>query len=566
MASGTKKAVGSVLNRLPGVVYSRPEDVAQWISNGSWFDMTVGDALHIQAQRQPNSPAFISDERLLSFAELDIESDRVGAALLSLGLLPGDRVVVQLGTTIETVITVTGLYKAGLIPVCAIPQYREIEIRQLITLSGARAHIVQCDFSSFDLAAFADRMKGEHSTIEHVCILRGSRPEIGADLIALASAISPKDARAYLVDLPIGSGDVLSFQLSGGTTGIPKIIPRFHGEYLAHTVAGMRQFGFGCEDRMIWPLPLLHNAGQVYAMIPPLVLGSSTVILPKLDIRQLLATIERHQVTHAISIGPVGGQILNYKDLADHNLKSLRMFATMSGARTLEQHLGVPCVNLYGITEGLLLGSAPESAAAIRHESNGFSGIPDDVIRLVDPVTGSEAAPGQDGELIFRGPSSLKGYYGAPDATAEVLDSDGFFKSGDIMRHVEVKGQIGYHFRGRTRDNVNRGGEKIGCEEVETLVARHPDVAEARLVAMPDPIFGEKGCIFIIPRPGAEAPGVSALAGFLVAQGLAKFKCPERVERIDIFPVTRVGKLDRMALRKRIRELLEAESSAHRGN
>lgn len=554
-----EEASGLVRNRLEGVVYARPEDVIRWIASGAWYDLTVGDAVRAQARKRPNEVAFISDERTLTFAELDIESDQVGAALLNMGLYPGDRVVVQLGTTIETVITVTGLYKTGIIPVCAIPQYREIEIRQLITLSGARAHLVQGDFGSFDLVAFAGQMKSEHPSIEHVCILRGSKRDMAIDLMALASEISPATARACLEGLPIGSADVLSFQLSGGTTGIPKIIPRFHGEYLAHTVGGMRAFGFGEGDRMIWPLPLLHNAGQVYAMIPPLILGSSTVILPRLDIGQMFELIERHQVTHAISIGPVGAQILNYKDLQRHDLASLRMFATMSGARSLEQHLGVPSVNLYGITEGLLLGSSPEAPDTIRHESNGFSGVPDDEIKLVDPETGYEVAPGKDGELAFRGPSSLKGYFGAPEATAEVMDGEGFFRSGDIMRRVALSGQTGFSFQGRTRDNVNRGGEKIGCEEVESIVARHPHVAEARLVAMPDPIYGEKACIFIIPRPGAEIPTVASLGAFLVAQGLAKFKCPERVEPIDVFPVTRVGKLDRVALRSRIREIVARE-------
>ena len=555
---------GAVRNRLDGVVYAAPEAVEDWIEKGAWLDATVGDVLRRRAELSPDAAAFIGAERTVTFRELDEESERLGAGLLDLGFAPGDRIVVQIGTTIETVIAVCALYKSGLVPVCAIPQYREIEIGQLIALSGARGHLVQADFGSFDLPAFAGRMRSQHPQIAHVLTLRGARPEVGPDLADVAARLSFADARARLATVPLGSGDVLSFQLSGGTTGVPKIIPRFHGEYLAHSLGGMRQYGFRPVDRMIWPLPLLHNAGQLYAMIPPLVMGSSSVILPNLDIPTLFDMIERHSVTHAISIGPIAAQILNYHDLHKHDLTSLRLFATMSGSQTLEGHLGVPCVNFYGITEGLLLGSRPGDPDLIRYGSNGASGVASDEIRLVDPETGKPVAPGKDGELAFRGASSLKGYYGAPAATAEVLGEDGFFRSGDIVRPIEADGRIGYCFQGRTRDNINRGGEKISCEEVEAIVARHPDVAEARLVAMPDPIYGEKGCMFVIPRPGAEALSVAALSHFLVEQGLAKFKCPERVEPIDAFPVTRVGKLDRVALRTRIRERLEIEASAAR--
>lgn len=552
----TEDATTRVKNRLEGVAYASPEAIQNWIDKGGWYDQTVGDALRAQSQTQPEALAFISDERCVSFATLDIESDKIAAALLEMGLCPGDRVILQLGTTIETVLTLTGMYKAGLIPVCAIPQYREIEIRQLIALSGARAHFVQADFGSFDLVAFAARMQKEHPQITHIGVVRGAGVGQAVDLMALAAGFTWPQAQAKLANIAVGSGDVLSFQLSGGTTGVPKIIPRFHGEYLAHTAGGMRAFGFQAGDRMIWPLPLLHNAGQVYAMIPPLVLGSSTVILPRLDIRQFFEMVERYKVTHAISIGPVGAQILNYKALQTHDLRSLRLFASMSSAQSLERHLGIACVNLFGITEGLLLGCTADMPELLRHGSNGLSGTKADEIKLIDPATGREAGPEEDGELIFRGPSSLRAYYGAPTASAEVVDAEGFFHSGDIMRRVDAAGLTGFRFQGRTRDNVNRGGEKIGCEEVEAIVARHPDVAEARLVAMPDPVYGEKACIFIIPRPGAQIPDVANLGAFLVAQGLAKFKCPERVEEIDIFPVTRVGKLDRLALRARIRHLI----------
>ena len=128
-----------------------------------------------------------------------------------------------------------------------------------------------------------------------------------------------------------------------------------------------------------------------------------------------------------------------------------------------------------------------------------------------------------------------------------------------MTAHV-VDGITCYAFEGRLRDNINRGGEKIGCEEVEGFVSQHPAVADAKLVAMPDPFYGEKGCVFIVARPGMDVPDVKTLASFLSSKGLAKYKCPERIEVVESFPLTRVGKLDKPALKQRIVQQLQDEA------
>ena len=169
------------------------------------------------------------------------------------------------------------------------------------------------------------------------------------------------------------------------------------------------------------------------------------------------------------------------------------------------------------------------------------------------------------GELCFRGPATLPGFFDAPEANATAFTSDGFYRSGDMMTARVVDGQTCYTFEGRLRDNINRGGEKIGCEEVEAQVGAHPAVAEAKLVAMPDPYYGEKGCVFVILRPGHAAPTVRELADFLAGRGLAKYKCPERIEQIEAFPVTKVGKLDKAALRRTVADLLNQEAAQAEG-
>lgn len=555
--------MSGIFHRIDGVTYCPPDLAQRYFASNAWVDTTLGDALRATARRVPDRPAYLSDDASLTFAQLDERSERLGAALLTLDLRPGDRAIFQMGTTVDTVVALMGAYKAGVVPVCAVPQYREVEIGQLAAQSEARGYFVQADFSSFDLVAFARQMMARYPSIEHLLVARtgeAGNAQGGHDIDALIDAMSLERARELLASIRIGSEDVLSFQLSGGTTGVPKIIPRFHAEYVGHSLAWMRHIGMTEHSRMIWSLPLLHNAGQLYVLASTVATGMTTVLMPRVDIARMLTLIEMHGVTHGLSIGPVAPQMIAYKDVARHDLSSLQLFGTMSRADSLEEHLGVPCFNLYGTTEGLLMGAGAHLPPTVRHHTQGLSGCADDEIVVLFPGTDMPVDDGTPGELCFRGPSSLRGYYKAPEATAQTLTADGFVRTGDMVTRKRIDGVDCFAFEGRLRDNINRGGEKIGCEEVEAFVSHHPAVADAKLVAMPDPLYGEKGCVYLILRPGHSAPSVAELGAFLVGHGLAKFKCPERIEVVDEFPVTRVGKVDKASLRAAIASRLAAET------
>ncbi|SAL80086.1 AMP-dependent synthetase and ligase [Caballeronia arvi] len=551
-----------IFHPIDGVIYCPPELAQRYLASGAWTDTTLGDALRATAARVPERPAYISDEATITFAELDARSERLGAALLETGLVPGDRALFQMGTTVDTAVALMGAYKAGVVPVCAVPQYREVEIGQLAAQSEPRGYFVQADFSAFDLVGFARQMFGRIASLEHLIVARGAGGEGHRTIDALIESMPLARARAMLADIRIGSEDVLSFQLSGGTTGVPKIIPRFHAEYIGHALDWMRHIGMSEASRMIWSLPLLHNAGQLYALVSTVAAGTTTVLMPRVDIARMLELIETHRVTHGLSIGPVAPQMIAYQEIARHDLSSLQLFGTMSRADSLEAHLGVPCFNLYGTTEGLLLGAGPAHDVQLRHFTQGLSGSAADEIRVLVPGTDEPVPDGEAGELCFRGPSSLRGYFRAPEASAQTLTSDGFVRTGDMVTQRLIDGVRCYAFEGRLRDNINRGGEKIGCEEVEAYVSHHPAVADAKLVAMPDALYGEKACVYLILRADHAAPTVRQLADFLIGQGLAKFKCPERIEIVDEFPVTRVGKVDKAALRHDVATRLAHEHAA----
>ena len=285
--------------------------------------------------------------------------------------------------------------------------------------------------------------------------------------------------------------------------------------------------------------------------MPSLLGRRKLVIQSRFELDAFLRAIEQHRVTYTGSIGPIAPRIVECPNIEAYDLSSLRLLFTIARAEAVEQKTGIESHHIYGITEGMLMttGRGDSARGAARHARVGRPAVDDEVCVL---KIGSEepAAPGETGDLCFRGAHTLRGYFNAPAINGRKLHLQGFFRSGDLVRTIRIGGRDHYIFEGRLKDNINRGGEKFGAEEVENIIVRHPSVNDVRVVAMPDPFLGEKACAFIIPKPGEPLPSVAALGEFLQQQGLAKFKLPERIEADREFPVTRVGKVDKQALRR----------------
>lgn len=548
------------LHPLEGVVYAPPERAAYYLEAGIWERRTLGDALRDAAKDMPDRTAFVCEGRRMSFGELDAASERAASGLRRIGLRVHDRAMFQMGTSIESAVALFACFKAGVVPVCSIPQYRELEIGTLAGLTRPKAYFVQADAGGrFDLSSFALAMTKRHE-IPHLIVTRAEPPAGACTLEDLCASTKP--AACLERSEEFGCEDVAVFQLSGGSTGVPKVIPRFHAEYQGHVRSWCARYAMCDGDVGIWALPMLHNAGMMFSIVRTVLYRATTVLLPQWNVARYFEEIERERVQHAFTIGPHAPAIAAYPDVAAHDLSSVRSLFTLMGAEAIERATGVRCTNMFGITEGLVLTGMPGSPAAVRHGSVGMPCSVYDEVRLLRPGTEEEVQIGEAGELCFRGPSSLRGYYAAPDINAASFTSDGFFRSGDLMRAAVVEGQTAYRFEGRMRDNINRGGEKFGTEDIEHFIARHPAIADGKVVAMPDPVYGEKACAFLIAREGHALPTVAQLGEYLLAQGLAKFKLPERVEACDAFPVTRVGKLDRAQLRSQIAQRIEEEYAA----
>jgi len=548
---------------IDGVTYHTAGESEAYRRSGSWIWSTLGEMLRKAARERPDVTYIAADDGSLTFSEVDALSESLAASLLEIGLEPSDRAIFQVGTIQEIVVALFGCFKASVIPVCTLPQYREIEIGQLTELSGAKAYFVQGDFSpAFDLAAFARRMMKEHNSLNKLIVVRGQAKAGEYDFAELTRRHSRADARANTRDADPLPGDVALFQLSGGSTGVPKIIPRMHAEYLGSANSWSVRHSLGPDDVSLWALPLIHNAGMLLMLVPSLISRRKLVIQSKFDLDAFLRAIEKHRVTYTGSIGPIAPRIVECPNIEAYDLSTVRRLFTIARAEALQQKTGIESHHIYGITEGMLMSTAVGDRAEARFGTLGRpTGIDDEACVL---KVGSEqpTAPGEPGELCFRGAHTLRAYFNAPAITAESFTSNGFFRTGDLVRTVRIGDRDHYIFEGRLKDNINRGGEKFGAEEVENIIVRHPSVNDVRVVAMPDPFLGEKACAFIIPKPGQSVPSVAALGEFLQRQGLAKFKLPERVEAIAEFPVTRVGKVDKQALRRMISDTLAREATS----
>ena len=248
------------------------------------------------------------------------------------------------------------------------------------------------------------------------------------------------------------------------------------------------------------------------------------------------------------------------------SLESVRAIWAPDAAGVIREQYGLPCFGMFGMSEGLDLYTKIGDPIEVLDWTVGRPISKCDEVRLLAPGTEEEVGFDEPGELACRGPYTLSGYYNAPERNREAFTSDGFYKSGDLLVKRKVGDDVVYAFAGRTKDIVNRGHEKVSCEEIEKAIATHDSVADCAVVGMPDPVLGERVCAFIVPRSPALALGMTELAAFLEAFGLAKFKWPERIEIVESLPVTRVGKLDKTALRQAIAQTLQQEDAHQRAS
>ena len=547
------------------------EVVADYRDAGLWGTRTLADEFRDSARRHPDRDAVAAAQGRLTYAELDRDSDRIGAGLVALGLTPGDPVLVQVTNRLETVVAWYALLKAGLVPVATLAAHRGHEIAHISRAIGARAHLVEWGTKGTDLVAFAVKQADGHPSLERILVLGAPAdarlPARAVRLDDLGADIDPAESRARVATIQRGidPDDVAVFQLSGGTTGVPKLIPRQHAEYWYNARAYADVLGWTADDRVGHLIPVIHNAGVTCGVHAAHTVGACLVLTGhELDTAMPLLVAER---TTSVLFGHVhyrAAEHPHFPALAEH----LRI-VVLSGAKVSEELFaavgarGAWVGQLFGMAEGLFLVTPRDGSAELRRTTVGTPVSPADEAVVLEPGGDEPVPDGEVGELCARGPYTLRGYYAAedrnPGGAQSAFTPAGFYRTGDLAAVRVIDGHRAISIEGRIKDLINRGGEKINAEEVELLLLAHPHVVEAALVAMPDPRLGERGCAYVV-TDGTPVT-LDDVRAHLRGLGVATFKWPERLEPVAALARTRVGKLDKKSMTAEITEKLAGEAA-----
>ena len=538
---------------LDGVVRFPPEFAARYRARGYWQDRSLRDTFDEIFARHTDSVAIVDRDQHVTYAQLNERASRLALNLLDEGFKPLDRVVMQLPNVAEFAYLYFALQKIGCIPIMALPTHRFREMSQFVELSGAVACATPDKTKDFDYRDLVRRIRDGRSALRHGIIL-GDAPDGFLSLSELIERPSRRSAEEFK-SIRIDPEDPALFQLSGGTTGIPKLIPRTHNDYLYNSKVAAAVTGVGPAKILLDVLPLAHNLPLACPGLQGYLLHGGKVVLANTTRSEdIFSLIERHRVTHIAVVPALLIRLINDPRIKSFDLSCLRVI--QSGGQRLQPEVRrrtrelIPSVTVqenFGMAEGMLMFVRLDDPEDVRMETVGRPVSPDDEVRLVDDED-NEVAAGEVGELLARGPYTLRGYFGAPEYNARAFTTDGFYRSGDLMR-LHPSGN--YIVEGRKKDLINRGGEKISAEEIENLILTHPSVQNVACVPMPDPILGERMCACVILRDGA-ALTLQELVAFLMKEEIARHKLPERMEILDEFPLSAFGKVSKKDLTERI--------------
>ena len=525
-----------------------PEDFVQsYHKAGYWRGETFPQMLDRLARTHGTREAVTDGGRRWSYAELANEAATLAAGFQALALVPGERVLMQLPNQAEFLLTAFALFHAGLIPVFALPAHREAELTHLAAKSGARAFVTVDQHDGYDHRVLARHLCAQNAAIGPVVVVGDAGGFIPFDSLR----------RAPVSPVPRNPSDVALIQISGGSTGLPKLIPRTHNDYIYSFTASGPICGLNSDSVYLAALPVAHN----FPMSSPgvfgtLAAGGRVVMCPAPAPDIAFPLIAGEGVTITGLVPPLALLWAQAAGRGTHDLSSLRVVQVggaklppEGAARIRAQGWGLQQV--FGMAEGLVNYTRLDDPEEVVLNTQGRPISPaDEVLILGDD--GAPVAPGLPGHLLARGPYTIRAYHDEPAANARSFTADGFYRTGDI---VVLRADGNLEVRGRASDHINRAGEKISAEEVEDHLLAHPAVFDAAVVALPDRFLGERAVACVVLREGASVDA-AALRAFVRRRGIAAFKVPDQIRFTPGFATTAVGKTSRKDLRAALRKQL----------
>ncbi len=541
-----------------------PEDVARYYASGDWqqrvlYDIVAGHAATI------GDRTFVTDGRqTLTYADLRAAAVRLAAGLQERGIGRGDRVAVQLPNWAEFAIIAVALSRLGAILVPIMPIFRHAEVGYVLEHSGARLLIGPQAFRGFDYAQMYAELAVSATSLEGFVVVRGDGGVAAA--IALETLLATGDVDALDADLgpTAGPDDGCLIVYTSGTTARPKGCYHTFNTLHASSLAMIKRLGVTADDVFFNPSPVSHSTGLVTGLLMPIIVGGATHFMDVWTPTAGLERIAEYGCTITYTSTTFITTLMAVYDPAQRQLATMRFWvcagAPIPGSVVQQAGAMFPdcqVLSLYGRSENMTTTMCGPDDPADRSATSDGRALPSAMIKVVDRE-GREVPLGEEGDLTYRGPSHMLGYYNDAEHTAELFTPDGFSRSGDLGFMVEG-GFV--RVSGRIKDIIIRGGVNISSREIEDLLMQHPLVGDVAVVAMPDARLGERACAYVLPKPGGETLVLADLTTFLREHQIAVQKLPERLELIDEMPMTAVGKVRKNVLRDDVASKIENASS-----
>ena len=526
-----------------------PEDrAAEYRRLGYWQGKPLDTILRDAARRWPDKAAVIDAAGQHTFAELDAVADRMAAGLAARGIAPGDRMLLQLTNTREFAVAAFALLRAGVVPVMCLPGHRTAELGHFADVSGAVGMVIPDTVAGFDHREMAGQLAESRPALRHILV--HGEPGSFESWSAVAASV-PDDASAPALSVDTGAPAVLL--VSGGTTGLPKLIARTHDDYLYNATLCAQTCEMVHDDVYLVVLPAAHNFPFACpGLLGSMTVGASVVFTDDPSPESAFELIDRHRVTVTAldnALVKLRTQAFDWEPVLPTSLRLVQVGGSRmspSEAHYIYEGLTTGLQQIFGMAEGMLNFTRPGDPVDVVENTQGRPMSPHDEMRVVDDA-GSPVPAGEEGELLVRGPYTINGYYRAEEANARSFTPDGFYRSGDRVRIFADGPRAGYvEVTGRIKDVIHRGGETVSATDLEDHLLTHPAVYAAAAVALPDDYLGEKICAAVVFR-GAPI-SLSDLNAFLDDRGASTHARPDVLVPMPSLPTTAVGKVDKKKL------------------
>lgn len=529
---------------LDGFVPFPADRAAAYRAAGYWTGRPLDAILTDAAQQWPDRTAVVDavGDTGLSYADLDDQANRAASGLRGAGIAPGDRVLLQLPNGCQFAVALFGLLRAGAIPVMCLPGHRAAEMGHFAAVSGATALLIADTAGGFDYRTMARGLVERCTALEHVIVDGDPGPFTSwAQLRDRAVTSAPLSAP--------DPGSPALLLVSGGTTGMPKLIPRTHDDYVFNARASAELCGLTGEDVYLAVLSAGHNFPLACpGLLGAMTVGGTTVFGTDPSPEAAFAAVARHGVTVTAlvpALAKLWAQACDWEPVTPKTLRLLQVGGARlepEDARLVRSALTPGLQQVFGMAEGLLNYTRLDDPAELTEHTQGRPLCPADELRVVD-AQGKPVPQGVEGELLVRGPYTFNGYFRADRDNERSFDPDGFFRSGDVVR-LRNDGYL--VVTGRVKDVICRGGETISATDLEEQLHGHPAIFSAAAVALPDPYLGEKICAAVVFN-GPELT-LAELNGYLDQRGVAAHARPDVLVAMTSLPTTPIGKIDKKAI------------------